>query len=154
MKLRLWSALAIALLTQGVNATYFAFRTDYPAVYPIAGFDWLSRLEVFRIFDGSGKTHAFENSGRKYSVSWDTGKNEVGVDENGKRVLVFALSPLFEKLRSNGAPAVVPQPALTLETSAPGYRARLLLEDLSLEWEMGKTILHHFKADLLFHRTR
>ncbi len=153
MKLRLWSVVASVFLTQGVGAAYFAFRTDYPAVYDVTGFDWLSRLEVFRIFDGPGKSHAFERDGRKYAVVWNAEANRITIEENGNGVVVFALRPLLERLRTLGT-SVNPQSVLTLETSAPLYRARLVIEDVSLEWGEGTPILHHLKGDLLFHRRR
>jgi hypothetical protein len=153
MNLRLWLAVGLLFLTRSVTANYFAFRTDYPAAYDVSGFDWLSRLEVFRIFDGAGKSHTFEKGGRSYSVVWSAGENRITVLENGNRAVDFALLPLLEKLRGTAAP-VAPQATLTLETASPRYRARLVLEDISLEWSEATPVLHHLKADLLFHRMR
>lgn len=153
MNLRLWSAIALLFLTRGASANYFAFRTDYPAAYDISGFDWLSRLEVFRLFDGTGKSHTFEKGGRRYAVVWDARENRVSVVENGKPTLAFDLLPLLRRLRAASRP-VSPQTDLTLDVSAPPYRARLVLEDVSLEWANDAPVLHHFKGDLLFHRTR
>ena len=146
----------VAVVTQGAwsaPSRYLAVRTDYPSVYDVKDFDWLTRLEVFRLFDGAGKFHTVEQAGRKFEIHWNAQVHEVSVQQSGRVLAKFELRPLVESLREGRS--IVPQKTLTLEVSSPAGQARLYLEDISAEWPPdGALQLHHVKGDLLFREAR
>ncbi len=135
---------------------YLAFTTDYPPFYDTVGFDWISRLEVFRIFDGQSKSHAFSQGNHPYSVRWVSQPPKVSVLEAGELLAEVELSDLLKKAEEYQASHLgspLPQALLTAEAKGPRGRLRVYLEALSAEQSgEGVLMVHHLKCDVLFAR--
>lgn len=153
MKLLL-SIFLFASVTQGADK-YLAFTTDYPPFYDTVGFDWLSRLEVFRLFDGQAKTHAFSHGGYSYTVRWGAQPPVVGVLEAGQVLAQIDLSQLLKKAGEYQAEHLgspIPHGMLVEEVKTAQGRLRVYLEAISAEETSGVLDVHHLKCDVLFSR--
>jgi hypothetical protein len=138
-------------LTQSAQAGQaWHATTDYPPVYDVSGFEWMSRLEVFRVFDGDRKSHTLVHSGRSYRVEWTSEPPSVAVVSRGSSWRV-GLDGLFARARrhSMDTPGPVPHALLAQETRQNKARLRVNVEDISVDAD-GKLL--HFKAEILFGR--
>jgi hypothetical protein len=148
--------LGFASVTHGTDK-YLAFTTDYPPCYDTVGFDWLSRLEVFRLFDGQTKTHALTHSGHTYTVRWISQPPTVDVQEGGEILARIELSALLKRAgeyQNTHLGSPIPQNLLTEEAKTPKGRIRVYLEAISAE-ETGTSLeVHHLKTDVLFSSER
>lgn len=154
-------ALLAMFLTQPVFASarsasrYESFTTDYPPVYSIAGFDFLSRLEIFKPFDGEGKTFSFRQPDGTYTVTWQQPTARILLGKPNGATLTILIAPIVDKIEKYLAehPEVsrraLPQEALTWEQNEGGTRVKIYFDDISLRREGKKVTLYHFKADLL-----
>ena len=141
------AVLFCAIAAPHLLAAYLTFTTDYPAAYDIAGFDWLSRLEVFKVFDGEGKEHRFRHGGKQYRVQWVAAPLEIRVWEDKKQVAAVALRPWLEKLRVQKES----KKALTQETCNQWGCLKIFIEDISARWNGAEPpVLYHLKADILY----
>jgi hypothetical protein len=140
-------------ITQGVNR-YFAFTTDYPSSYSIQGFQWHSRFEYFRLFDGGGKKHVVEDSGNTYEVQWNAERMRFSITQAEKVLASIGLEHLIQRAQAyqEAHPRVpVPQKVLTEEHESPQGKLRLYVEALSAERDAGgKPQILHLKADVFF----
>ena len=121
------------------ESAYTTLTTDFPPVYDIAGFDWLSRLEYFRVFDGETKSHSFSYGGEKFTVVFDARALEVKVLEAGMERANWQLAPLIQQA------GTIRKPSLALD--ARSKNARLVIEDIAIE---DPARILHFKAEILF----
>lgn len=153
--MRWLSFLFLTTCAVAANAPYEAFTTEYPPVYAIAGFDTLSRLEVFRPFDGERKDFSFTRPDGLYTIAWEQPTARIVIGKAGGETLVIPLDPVVQKVETYlkthpGLSArAIPQEALTWEQTGAGLHARLYFDDLSLRRENGALTLYHFKADVL-----
>lgn len=156
MRTRLGVGIALWVLTRSAAAfaAYVSLTTLYPPEYDVAGFDWLSRFEFFRTFDGDAKSHAVIHGGRTYQVEWKASPPRLRVRD----AQVDAEMDLTELMKNARAyldkhPGVrgIPQALLTQERTVAGGVVRVYIEDLSMESPDEPRVLH-FKADVLFRR--
>lgn len=134
-------------LTHSAEAAYYHFTTDYPPVYETVGTDWLSRLEVFSVFDGKGKKHEFMRAGHRFEIQWDALANRIRIWRDGKLQSEMDLQKVLDRAKQANA---LTQEILTEKVQGKGT-LKAYFEDISVEWpEQGKPKILHLKADLLF----
>ncbi len=129
-----WATLILLAMTQHaipVFGGYTHFTTDFPASYDTRGFDWLSRLEVFRIFDGPRKSHPVGNG---FEVHWEEAHRRVSVRRAGSEIVGCDLHGISHH-------------CFVCDARQGNSRLRVYVEDLALE----DTKVLHLKADVLFH---
>lgn len=134
-------------------ASYFAFTSDYPSHFPVEGFQWHSRFEFFRVFDGASKSHAVQYRGVEYEVRFDARTLAISVYSGQKEQVAVSLAPVEKRAQAylqTHKGLQVPQSLLTESAETPHGKAVFFLEALSIEnVDEGQRVLH-FKGDLLF----
>jgi hypothetical protein len=143
-------------MTQGAGlfASYVSLTTLYPPEYDVAGFDWLTRFEFFRTFDGDGKSHSVTHGGRTYEVKWKASPPRLLVRDaqvDAELDLTELMKNARRYLDSHPGAKGLPQAMLTQEVATNGGVVRVYIEDLSMESPEDPRVLH-FKADVLFRR--
>ncbi len=134
-------------------ASYLAFTSDYPSHFPVEGFEWHSRLEFFRVFDGEKKSHSLRYRGVDYEVRWDARDLKVSVYSNQvEKVSVFLASMEARArtyLKQHGG-TQVPQSLLTEQAENKNGKLLFLVEAASIENSDDSRKILHLKGDLLF----
>jgi hypothetical protein len=137
------------------SGDYFAFTTAYPPVYDVRGFFTLSRLEVFRVFDGEAKAFSFPGPGGRYTLRWSTARGEIAIERGPDPVIVIPVAPLITRVRDylaahpGASPQSLPQGVLTLDAGGAGLKARIYVEDGSARRCGAGWCWYHLKADVL-----
>src|SRR6478609_9018838 len=87
-----WIAMVTSLgylnLSAAVQRVYLAYTVDYPAVYEAGGADFVTRLEVFRPFDGKAKSHRFRRHDGEYTLQWSVGANQITLSRSGLSLVI------------------------------------------------------------------
>jgi hypothetical protein len=134
-------------------SSYLAFTSDYPSHFPVAGFEWHSRFEFFRVFDGERKSHSLRYGGRDYEIHWDAERLRVSVHSNQFENVSLSLDSIESRartyLKQHGG-TQVPQSLLTEVKVTETGKALFYVEALSIEHSgEGRKVLH-LKGDLLY----
>lgn len=131
----------------------FAYVSDYPPQYDVLGYDFLTRLEVFRPLENAKKAHSIGRKDGNYEVRWDGLRNWIEVVLDGKTLSSVSLEPVLRKLRATeGSEHKVPQKLLTVVGSTSLGSIMVYLDDVSGEFFGDRPVIHHFKADVLVTR--
>lgn len=137
-----------------VQKEYLSFTTDYPPVYDISGFDVISRLEVFHVFDKSEKSHSFSWRNRTVKVAWLRDPGRIEIVSNKKLLISIEIWELVERARAylkntpGSSKFSVPSEVLTLRKENARVKAKLIFDDVSVEVMKDQRIFAHFKSDV------
>src|SRR5688572_4551827 len=128
----------VMLCVAPASAAYYAFTTDFPPAYDIKSYEWLSRFEYFRIFDGEGKNHSLRRDKTQFRVEWTSAPPILRVLKDGAEVGGLDFLPVFHRAReyklAHPNSRSIPQSILKAEFQGKSGRALFYLEDVSLEW--------------------
>jgi hypothetical protein len=124
-------------------------------VYEANHADFVSRLEVFSVFDPPRKTFQFRRPEADYLIAWNQKRAQIEIERNGRQWISIPVAPVLRQIDSHLArrpseqkPRTLPQSVLTLRARNRDADVTIYFDDVSGERTAEQIVWNHFRADL------
>lgn len=127
--------------------SYFSYTTNYPAQYQVEGYDLLTRLEVFHVFDLKPKSHSVTHKGISYKVEWAPEVSTIRILNQKRTLMEVDVKNFITQLQRKTPGNQIDQSKLTLTQQSQHLDIQIYFDDVS--GMLAPFEIAHFKSDIL-----